>query len=204
MGELILIRHGETEWSRAMKHTSWTDLPLTGHGEEQARALVPLLADRRIALTMCSPMARALGTARLAGLGGPLVDDDMREWDYGGYEGVTTQEIHQDRPDWDLWADGVAAGPPEHPGENAAQVGARADRVLKVAEAGLREADGEDGDVAVVAHGHFLRVLAARRLGLPASAGAKLRLDTASVSFLGSEHGHPAISRWNIVPGLVT
>lgn len=202
MGELILVRHGETRWSRTMRHTSWTDLPLTDRGEEQARALAAVLAGRRIAMTLCSPMARAQRTARLAGLGDLLTDDDLHEWDYGGYEGVTTEDIHATRPGWDLWSDGVAQGPPEHPGESARQIGERADRVLKLADAGLRDAnrDGSEGDVALVAHGHFLRVLTARRLGLPPARGALFRLDTGSVSFLGEEHGHPAVSRWNIVP----
>jgi broad specificity phosphatase PhoE len=201
MGELILIRHGETEWSRSMKHTSWTDLPLTEHGEEQAGALVALLAGRRIRLTLCSPMARARRTARLAGLGDPLTDDDLHEWDYGGYEGVPTEEIHRDRPGWDLWEHGVAPGSPDHPGESPQQVGERADRVLKLADSALRDAERDGGgDVALVAHGHFLRVLAARRLGLPASGGAMLHLDTAGIGFLGNEHGHPAITGWNIVP----
>ncbi len=204
MGELILIRHGETEWSREMKHTSWTDLPLTAHGEEQARALVPLLAGRRIAMTLCSPMARARRTAELAGLHAPVTDGDLHEWDYGGYEGVTTDEIHRDRPGWDLWADGVAPGSPEHPGESPQQVGERADRVLKLADSGLRDAERDGGgDVALVAHGHFLRVLAARRLGLSAAGGAMLHLDTAGIGFLGHEHGHPAITGWNIVPPAV-
>jgi probable phosphoglycerate mutase len=203
MGELILIRHGETEWSRAMKHTSWTDLPLTAHGEAQARALVPLLAGRRIATTLCSPMARARRTAELAGLTDPVVDEDLHEWDYGGYEGVTTREIHRTRPHWDLWTDGVAAGSPEHPGERPHDVGERADRVLKLADSASRDAERDGGgDVALVAHGHFLRVLTARRLGLPAAAGALFHLDTAGVGFLGQEHGYPALTGWNIVPAV--
>lgn len=201
MGELILIRHGETEWSREMKHTSWTDLPLTAHGEDQARALAPLLAERRIASALASPMRRALRTAQLAGLPVPVVDDDLHEWDYGGYEGVTTDAVHRDRPGWDLWADGVPPGPDDHPGESPQDIGGRADRALKLADAALREADRTGGgDVALVAHGHILRVLAARRLGLPASGGALLRLDTATVSFLGTEHGRPVVTGWNIAP----
>ncbi|MDI5971959.1 histidine phosphatase family protein [Streptomyces sp. SL13] len=201
MGELILIRHGETEWSREMKHTSWTDLPLTERGEEQARALVPLLAGRRIGAVLASPMRRAQRTAELAGLDGPVIDDDLHEWDYGAYEGVTTDDIHRDRPGWDLWADGVAPGPREHPGESPEEIGERADRALKLANAALRDTErAGTGDVALVAHGHILRVLAARRLGLPASGGAMLHLDTATVSFLGFEHGHPAVTGWNIKP----
>ena len=205
MGELVLVRHGETEWSRRMKHTGRTDLPLTGRGERQAAALAPLLAGRRITAVLCSPLRRARRTAELAGLADVTVDDDLREWDYGGYEGLTTDEIHRERPGWDLWSDGVAPGPPEHPGESARQVGERADRVLKLADAALRDAERPgggppDGDVVLVAHGHILRVLAARRLGLPASAGGLLHLDTAAVGLLGEEHGRSALTGWNIVP----
>lgn len=116
MGELILIRHGETEWSRSGQHTSWTDLPLTEMGERQARALVPLLAEREIGLTLVSPYLRARRTAELAGLSAPRETPDLREWDYGAYEGVTTVDIRRTRPDWNLWTDGVAPGPTEHPG----------------------------------------------------------------------------------------
>lgn len=116
MGELILIRHGETEWSRSGQHTSWTDLPLTELGERQARALVPLLAEREIGLTLVSPYLRARRTAELAGLTEPRETPDLREWDYGAYEGITTVEIRRTRPDWNLWTDGVAPGPEEHPG----------------------------------------------------------------------------------------
>ncbi len=116
MGELILIRHGETEWSRSGQHTSWTDLPLTATGERQARALVPLLADRNIGLTLVSPSIRARRTAELAGLHAPRVTPELREWDYGGYEGVTTRAIRRTRPFWNLWTDGVDPGSDEHPG----------------------------------------------------------------------------------------
>ncbi|MEU1805659.1 histidine phosphatase family protein [Streptomyces sp. NPDC019937] len=195
MAELVLIRHGETEWSRAGKHTSWTDLPLTARGEEQARALRPLLAGRKIGLTLVSPLGRAVQTARLAGLTDVTTEPELHEWDYGGYEGVTTAEIHETRPDWELWTDGVAPGDDEHPGEAPGDVGARVDRVLARIEPELR-ADG--GDVVLVAHGHVLRVLTARRLGLPPSAGALFRLETATVSRLGTEHGRPALMAWNV------
>ncbi|WP_063737064.1 histidine phosphatase family protein [Streptomyces sp. RTd22] len=196
MAELVLIRHGETEWSRTGKHTSWTDLPLTARGEEQARALRPLLAGRKIGLTLVSPLGRAVETARLAGLTDVRTEADLREWDYGGYEGVTTAEIHETRPGWELWTDGVAPGDVAHPGESPEQIGARVDRVLARIEPELRDEDG--GDVVLVAHGHVLRVLTARRLGLPPAAGALFRLETATVSRLGTEHGRPALLAWNV------
>ncbi|GGP43925.1 histidine phosphatase family protein [Streptomyces melanogenes] len=194
MGELILIRHGETAWTLTGQHTSHTDLPLTEHGEAQARAVAPLLAGHRIGLTLVSPTARARRTAELAGLTDPQVRPDLSEWDYGGYEGVTTPEIQRERPDWNLWTDGVAAGPAEHPGESAEQVGERADRVLAEARAALA---ASDSDVTLVAHSHFLRVLTARYLGLPASAGSLFLLGTGAVSRLGTEHGRPVITAWN-------
>ncbi|MGR3933714.1 histidine phosphatase family protein [Streptomyces sp. BRA346] len=196
MAELVLIRHGETEWSRTGKHTSWTDLPLTARGEEQARALRPLLAGRKIGLTLVSPLGRAVQTARLAGLTDVRTEPELHEWDYGGYEGVTTAEIHETRPGWELWTDGVAPGDSGHPGESPGEVGARVDRVLARIEPELDHQDG--GDVVLVAHGHVLRVLTARRLGLPPSAGALFRLETATVSRLGTEHGRPAVVAWNV------
>lgn len=195
MSELLLVRHGETEWSRSGRHTGLTDLPLTEVGEGQATALRPLLAERTVSLVLASPLGRAVRTAELAGLTDVQTDPDLREWDYGGYEGVTTPEIQRTRPDWYLWDDGVIPGPPEHPGETLEEVGARADRVLARIASRLGPADG--GDVVLVAHGHFLRVLTARRLGLPPAAGALFRLDTATVSRIGTEHGRPALVAWN-------
>ncbi|MFI0186638.1 histidine phosphatase family protein [Streptomyces sp. NPDC017082] len=195
MGDLLLVRHGETEWSRSGQHTSFTDLPLTGHGEEQAKSLAPLLTGRTYARALASPLARALRTAELAGLPGVVPDSDLHEWDYGGYEGVTTAEIHRTRPDWDLWTDGVPPGPEGHPGESPALVGARADRVLARLEADLAV-----GDVVLVAHAHFLRVLTARRLGLPPAQGRLFQLATGTVSRLSTEHGHPVITEWNVRP----
>ncbi|MBZ4318047.1 histidine phosphatase family protein [Streptomyces huiliensis] len=194
MSELLLVRHGETEWSRDGLHTSWTDLPLTARGERQAAALRPLLAERRVAHVLASPRARALRTAELAGLRDVRVEPDLREWDYGGYEGITTAEIHKERPDWFLFDDGVVPGPDGHPGETPAEVGARADRVLARIAPWLA---ADDGDVVLVAHAHFLRVLTARRLGLPPSAGALFRLDTGTVSRIGTEHDRPALVAWN-------
>jgi broad specificity phosphatase PhoE len=192
MGDLLLVRHGETEWSVSGRHTSWTDLPLTQHGEEQAKSLAPLFADRTFALALTSPLGRAIRTAELAGLHGAAPDPDLHEWDYGAYEGITTDEIHRTRPDWYLWSDGVPVGPPGHPGESPTEVGERADRVLK----GLGPAlDG--GDVVLVAHAHFLRVLTARYLELPAADGRLFQLATGTVSRLSTEHDRPVIAEWN-------
>ncbi|GHG72957.1 histidine phosphatase family protein [Streptomyces griseocarneus] len=195
MSELLLIRHGQTEWSRDGRHTSYSDVALTERGEREAEALRPWLAERDIAQVLVSPMARAARTAGLAGLKDVETEDDLREWDYGGYEGITTAEIQRERPGWFLFEDGVVPGPPGHPGESPAQVGERADRVL--ARIGPRLGDGAGGDVVLVAHAHFLRVLTARRLGLPPSAGALFRLDTGTVSRIGTEHGRPALLAWN-------
>ncbi|MEJ8647911.1 histidine phosphatase family protein [Streptomyces sp. MS1.AVA.3] len=194
MSDLLLVRHGETEWSRDGRHTSWTDLPLTAKGEEQARALRTLLSDRKIGQVYASPMERALRTAELAGLARPQIDPDLREWDYGGYEGIATAEIHRSRPGWYLFSDGVTEGPEGHPGESPEDVGARADRVLARIAPQLAV---DEGDVALVAHAHFLRVLAARRLGLPASAGGLFTFETGAVGVLGTEHGRPAVVAWN-------
>ncbi|MEU5314688.1 histidine phosphatase family protein [Streptomyces sp. NPDC021562] len=197
MGDLLLVRHGETEWSVSGQHTSWTDLPLTQHGEEQAKSLAPLLADRTYARVLASPLDRAIRTAELAGLTGIVPDPDLHEWDYGGYEGITTAEIHRSRPDWYLWTDGVPPGPQGHPGESPEQVGARADRVLAELDAALA---GDGGDVVLVAHAHFLRVLTARRLGLPPAEGRLFQLATGTVSRLSTEHGWPVITEWNRTP----
>ncbi|GGT05870.1 histidine phosphatase family protein [Streptomyces chromofuscus] len=195
MGDLLLVRHGETEWSVTGQHTSWTDLPLTGHGEEQAKSLAPLLTGRTFALALTSPLGRATRTAELAGVVGVVPDPDLHEWDYGGYEGVTTREIHRTRPGWNLWTDGVPPGAEGHPGESPAEVGARADRVL------ARVGDAlADGDVVLVAHGHFLRVLTARRLGLPPADGRLFQLATGTVSRLSTEHGRPVVAEWNVRP----
>jgi len=183
----VLIRHGETEWSAAHRHTSYTDLPLTPDGERQARALRPALSGWTFAAVLSSPRRRARHTAELAGLPGTAVDADLAEWNYGRYEGLTTPEIRASRPGWSLWTDGCSDG------ESPEQVGARADRVLD------RLPPGGDlaGDVALVGHGHFTRVLAARWIGLPPAAGRLLRLDTATLSVLGTEHENRVLQRWN-------
>ncbi|WP_020123877.1 histidine phosphatase family protein [Streptomyces canus] len=192
MGDLLLVRHGETEWSVSGQHTSWTDLPLTQHGEEQAKSLAPLLSARTFSLTLTSTLDRAIRTAELAGITGALTDPDLHEWDYGAYEGVTTVDIHRTRPDWNLWTDGVPPGPDGHPGESPEEVGRRADRVLARVDAAL-----PDGDVVLVAHAHFLRVLTARRLGLTPADGRLFQLATGTVSRLSTEHDRPVIAEWN-------
>ncbi|MFE2261280.1 histidine phosphatase family protein [Streptomyces griseosporeus] len=197
MGDLFLVRHGETEWSRSGRHTGSTDVPLTERGREEARRLVPLIRSHRIGAAFVSPLQRARETAELIGLHDVRIDADLREWDYGGYEGVTTVDIQRERPDWFLFRDGVAPGPPEHPGESPEQVGARADRMLAKVDAALANTEG---CVVLVAHGHFLRVLTARRLGLPAGSGALFQLATGTLSRLGTEHGRPVIAAWNVRP----
>lgn len=197
MGDLFLVRHGETEWSRSGRHTGWTDLPLTEHGREEARRLVPLIRSYRIGAAFVSPLQRARETAELIGIPDARIDADLHEWDYGGYEGVTTVEIQRSRPDWFLFTDGVAPGPPEHPGETPEQVGERADRVLGKVDDALADAEGV---VVLIAHGHFLRVLTARRLGLPPRHGALFQLATGTLCRLGTEHERPVVAGWNIRP----
>jgi probable phosphoglycerate mutase len=182
-----LIRHGETEWSAVGRHTSITDLTLTPRGEAEGRTLERLIAGRPIAATLCSPRARAQQTAQLAGLTVTATDPDLAEWDYGAYEGLTTEQIQERDPDWSLWRDGAPGG------ESPDEVAARADRVLSRVGPLL-----QDGDVALVAHGHLLRVLGARWVGLPAAGGALFALAAAGVCELGFEHGTPVLARWNL------
>lgn len=183
MAEIVLLRHAETEWSKAGKHTGRTDIPLTDEGREHATKLADRIAGRTFALVLSSPLQRAQETARIAGLQ-PTLDDDLMEWDYGAYEGRTTKEIRVDRPDWDLWSQGV----PE--GESPEDVAARADRVIE-------RAVGADGDVCLVAHGHLLRVLGARWVEEPASFGARLWLGTAAMCVLGFQRETRALLGWN-------
>ncbi|MEV5933198.1 histidine phosphatase family protein [Streptomyces sp. NPDC052079] len=194
MGDLLLARHGETEWSRDGRHTGRTDLPLTPRGEDQARSLAPLLTNLTFALVLTSPLLRARRTAELAGLTAAEPEPALREWDYGAYEGITTAEIRRTRPDWNLWTDGVPPGR-EFPGESPAEVGERADRVLSRVAGALTK-----GNVMLVAHGHLLRVLTARRLGLPPSTGRLFRLETGTLSRLSLEHNTPVIAEWNTRP----
>ncbi|HEX8026360.1 MAG TPA: histidine phosphatase family protein [Candidatus Limnocylindrales bacterium] len=186
-----LVRHGETEWARDGKHTSRTDVPLTDLGRSQAVAAGRKLAGATFAEVLSSPRKRALDTARIAGFGSRVaLDDDLVEWDYGSDEGRTTPEIRADRPGWTIWGDGPLGG------ETIAEVAARADRVI----ARVRAADG---DVLLFAHGHVLRVLAARWLDLPPVDGRLFALSTATVSVLGWEREQPVLLRWNeaCVPG---
>jgi broad specificity phosphatase PhoE len=190
MGELLLVRHGETAWSLTGQYGGRTDLPLTDAGVAAARALGPTLARHPVAAAFCSPLSRAVQTAKLAGLADVKLDPDLLEWDYGDYEGSTEEQIRTTRPGWDLWRDGVAGG------ETPKQVAARADAVLDRVRPLLR-----DGDVAVVGHGHLQRVLAARWLGLDPSAARMLsHPHTGTVSALAYEHEYPVVAAWNVLP----
>jgi broad specificity phosphatase PhoE len=183
--QLVLVRHGETEWSRDKRHTGRTDLPLTESGVAEARAVALLLERFALARVLSSPLTRALETCRLAGFGDRAeIREELVEWDYGEYEGKRTAEIHEERPDWVLWRDGCPAG------ESPEDVGARADRLLG-------ELAPTAGDVAIFGHGHMLRVLTARWLEMPPSAGARFVLGTATLSLLGWEHDWHAIRTWN-------
>jgi broad specificity phosphatase PhoE len=183
--EIVLARHGETEWSRDRRHTGRTDIPLTENGRRQAALLRDPLADRSFTRVLSSPLSRALDTCREAGLGDQAEPaPDLCEWDYGEYEGITTAEIREGRPGWNLWRDGCPGG------ETAADVGRRVDRVID-SLAGL------ESDAAVFAHGHVLRVLTARWLGLGPEQGALFKLDTGTLSALGYERETRVITRWN-------
>ncbi len=191
MAQLLLVRHGETEWSSSGRHTGLTDVPLTDRGRRRAEALAGRLASVRPALVLASPLARARDTARLAGFTARL-DERLVEWDYGGYEGMTTPEIRAQRGDeWTLFRHGVVPG--DTPGETLEEVAARTAAVLDEIAPVL----AEGGDVVLVAHGHSLRVLATRWLHLPPETGAALVLDAASISRLGHEHAVPAVLSWN-------
>jgi broad specificity phosphatase PhoE len=192
-GHLYLLRHGETEWSLSGQHTGRTDIPLTANGEQRAadagRMLAGLCADHPLALVMSSPRSRALRTAELAGLTVTEVTEDIAEWDYGDYEGITTPQIRETVPGWTVWT---------HPcpgGETADQVGARAAKVVAHVRAALA-----DGDVVLVGHGHFSRVLVATWLDMPPTSGVHFALDAAAISELGDERGVPQIRRLNVPP----
>ena len=184
----MLVRHGETDWSRTGRHTGGTDIPLTARGRREAEAIGTALRGWRFAQVLSSPLARAADTCRLAGFGETAQQwPELAEWDYGAYEGLTTAQIRTIRPGWTLWRNGVPDG------ETIAQVGARADQVIPH----LRSPTGA---IAVFSHGHFLRVLAARWLGLAAEDGRLFALDAGTISSLGYEHETPAIRLWNTMP----
>jgi probable phosphoglycerate mutase len=192
-GLLYLLRHGETEWSRIGQHTSRTDIPLTPNGEKRARDAGSMLAglreDRPLALVISSPRQRAVRTAELAGLTVTEVTEDVAEWDYGKYEGLSTPKIRETVPGWTVWTH-------ESPGgETASEVGARAAAVVSRVRAVLPE-----GDVVLVGHGHFSRVLVAPWLGLPPTSGVHFALDAAAISVLGDERGVPQVKRLNVPP----
>ena len=181
----VLVRHGQTEWSVSGQHTGRTDIPLTDEGRRHARALGARLAGWRFRRVLSSPLARALDTCRLAGFGDRVeLTADLREWEYGAYEGRRTADIREERPGWGLWVHGVPDG------ETVDDVGQRADRAIEAVRA-------EEGDVALFAHGHILRVLGARWIGLPPDHGRLLALSTASISVLGWERETPVVERWN-------
>jgi broad specificity phosphatase PhoE len=185
--QIFLIRHGETEWSLSGAHTGRTDIPLTANGRNQAAALGRYLAGRKFAIVLTSPLQRALDTCRLAGYGDVAqTDPNLSEWNYGDYEGRTTSQIRQDRPDWSLWTDGFPNGETIH------QVAARADAVI----ARLLPVDG---DAALFAHGHILRILTARWLGLEPAAARCFAMGTASIGTLGYERETRVITSWNLL-----
>jgi Fructose-2,6-bisphosphatase len=185
---VITIRHGETQWSLSGRHTGTTDIPLTDNGRRLAELLRPALSEHAFALVLVSPLQRARDTCELAGVAAlAQVEPDLVEWNYGNYEGLTPDQIHERAPGWLIFRDGCPGG------ETPEQVGARVDRVIARAHA-------VEGDVALFAHGHVLRVLAARWLGLPASAGQHFLLDTGTLSVLAHYHGIPALKIWNAPP----
>ena len=183
---IFIARHGETAWSLSGQHTSVSDIPLTEHGREQASALAPRLAGETFELVLCSPRLRARDTCSLAGYGDlAQLTDDLVEWDYGEYEGLTTPQIHSDRDvDWNLWRDGCPGG------ESPAQIGARVDAVLARFAA-------IEGDGLAFAHGHVLRALTARYLEMDVAAGARFKLATAALGVLGHEHDNATLDRWS-------
>ncbi len=182
---IVLVRHGETEWSRDLKHTGRTDIGLTQHGREQALLAGRSIAARDFALVLSSPLERARATAELAGLHAE-VDADLREWDYGEIEGRTTAELVAEQPGWTLWEGGTPGG------ETLADVATRVDRVIERVAA-------VDGDVALFSHGHLLRILGARWCGQPARFAERLKLDTAAVCELDVHRGVRVLARWNVV-----
>jgi broad specificity phosphatase PhoE len=184
MGDVWLVRHGQTEWSATGKHTGTTDVPLTAEGEAAARELAPRLDKETFARVLTSPLQRARRTAELAGFPDAEEERDLVEWSYGDYEGITTEEIRETVPGWTVWTHATPGG------ETADEVTARLDRVVARCRA-------TDGDVLLVGHGHALRGLAARWLGLPVTDGRLLKLDTGTVSVLGHERENSVVLHWN-------
>jgi probable phosphoglycerate mutase len=183
--KVYVVRHGETTWSLSGQHTGVTDIPLTENGRAVARRLQPILAKPSFALVLTSPLSRARETCELAGFGDrAVVERDLMEWNYGEYEGLTPKQIHAKRPGWMIFRDGCPGG------ETPEEVGARADRAI----ARVRAAPG---DVALFAHGHIFRVLVARWIGLPPTAGQHFLLDTATLNILGYYRDSPAVKVWN-------
>jgi probable phosphoglycerate mutase len=183
--KVYVIRHGETEWSINGKHTGVTDIPLTENGRNQVKCLQPVLANEVFALVLTSPLHRAMETCKLSGLGEKVeVEPNLVEWNYGEYEGVTSKEIHKTVPGWLVFNDGAPGG------ETPEQIGARADRVIQRVRA-------VQGNVALFAHGHIFRVLVARWLDLPATAGRNFLLDTGTLNILSYYRGYPAVKIWN-------
>lgn len=182
---VVLIRHAETEWSRSGRHTGRTDLDLTVEGERRARRIGKRLGDQAFDVVLTSPLRRARQTCELAGLAGQAaIRDDLAEWDYGQYEGITTEQVHARRPGWTLWTDGAPGG------ESPADVRRRVDRVVA-------HLAGLDGEVAVFSHGHLLRALGARWLGLPVALGGRFLLDTAAICVLTRYRGQRVVGAWN-------
>jgi broad specificity phosphatase PhoE len=182
---VFAIRHGETAWSLSGQHTGTTDIPLTDNGRRLAERIRPVLAREKFALVLVSPLQRARETCERAGLGAKaVIDSDLVEWNYGKYEGLTPKQIHEEAPGWLIFRDGCPGG------EAPDQVGARADRAIA-------RARSVEGDVALFAHGHVLRVLVARWIGLPAGAGQHFLLDTGTLNVLGDYRGTPAVKIWN-------
>ena len=183
--QIYVIRHGETEWSLSGQHTGVTDIPLTENGRNLAKLLHPVLSKESFALVLTSPLQRAKETCRLSGLGDQAeLDANLMEWNYGDYEGLTSEQIHEKTPEWLIFTDGAPGG------ETPEQVGERADRVI-------RRARAVKGNVALFAHGHILRVLVARWINLPATAGRKFLLDTGTLNILSYYRGFPAVKTWN-------
>lgn len=183
--ELWVVRHGQTSWSAEGRHTSTTEAELTDVGVDQARAVAPALTDAAFDHVLTSPRARARRTAQLAGFAEAVVDEDLTEWDYGKYEGLTTPQIRESEPDWTVWTHGCPGG------ESVQDVGQRLDRVVQ-------RVRSSEGRTLVFAHGHSLRVLAALWLGLDVADGRVLEIDTATVGVLGDDRGQPVVRRWNV------